>query len=253
MHAHSVQVFNSAHNDAVVLAIAHHFKLIFLPTQRTLIDQYLANHAGGNSATRDFLKLIHVPRNAAAGTTKSERGANDGGQTNFLHECFRVLNRCHSARLGLLQSKFFNNGAEGFAVLCAVNGFAISADHFNIHARKCAVVMQGTRAIQRGLSTKRWKQCVNRCSKIALLLQNFSHSLGRDGLDVGTVAKCRIRHNGGGIGVDQHNAVALFTQRLTRLSSGIIKLTTLTNHNWSTADDQDCVNVLASRHGIFCP
>ena len=162
----------------------------------------MANHAGGNSAARDFFKLIHVPRNAAAGTTKRKRGANDGWKTNFLHKCFRVLNRCHGARFGLLQSKFFNNGAEGFAVLGAVNGLAIGADHFNIHARKSAVVMQGARAIQRGLSTKRWQQRVNRCSKIALLLQNFAHGLWSDGLNVSAVAECRIRHNGGGIGVD---------------------------------------------------
>ena len=149
----------------------------------------------------------------------------------------------------MLQSKFFNNGAEGFAVLGAVNGLAIGADHFNIHVRKSAVVMQGARAIQRGLSTKRWQQRVNRCSKITLLLQNFSHGLRRDGLNVSAVAECRIRHNGRGIGVDQHNSIPLFAQSFTCLRSGIIKFTTLANHNWTAANDEDCVDVFASRHG----
>ena len=31
VHTHGIQVFNSAHNDAVVLAISHHFKFIFFP------------------------------------------------------------------------------------------------------------------------------------------------------------------------------------------------------------------------------
>ena len=211
----------------------------------------MANHAGGNSAARDFFKLIHVPRNTAAGTTKRERGANDRGQTNFLHEYFRIFNRCYGARLRLLEPKFFNDGSESLTILRAMNSLAIGADHFNIHALQCAVIMQGARAVQRSLSTKRWQQRVNGCAKIALLLKNFSHRLRRDGLNVSAVAEGRIRHNGRGIGVDQHNSIPLFAQRLARLRSGIIKFTTLANHNWTAADDEDCVNVFASRHGNF--
>src|SRR6185369_15434681 len=67
-------------------------------------------------------------------------------------------------------------------------------------------------------------------------------------LDINCIGHIRVSHDGGRIGVDQNDAIAFFFKRLARLGTGIIKLTCLTNHNGSGADDQNAVDVSTFWH-----
>src|SRR5674476_295262 len=69
--------------------------------------------------------------------------------------------------------------------------------------------------------------------------------------DVGLIGEVRIRHDGGRIGIDQDDLVAVGAQRLSRLRAGIIELAGLPDDDGAGADDQDAVEVVASRHAIW--
>ena len=77
---------------------------------------------------------------------------------------------------------------------------------------------------------------------------NFLHRLGCDRLDVSAVGKLRVGHDGGGIGIHQHHAIALFLECLTRLCARIVKLASLPNDNRTGPDDEYRMNVVPSWH-----
>ena len=54
---------------------------------------------------------------------------------------------------------------------------------------------------------------------------------GRNRLDIGRICGARVGHDGGGVRVDQHHAIAFLAQRLARLHPGIIELAPLANDN----------------------
>ena len=93
-------------------------------------------------------------------------------------------------------------------------------------------------AVQRGLTSHGGQNGV-----WAFLGNNFFHRLPSDGLNVGGVCRSRIRHDGGRIAVDQHHAVALFSQGFAGLYARIIKLTSLTNDDGASPNDENSFEV----------
>src|SRR5919112_1656670 len=83
----------------------------------------------------------------------------------------------------------------------------------------------------------------------ALALDHQLHVLRRHRLDVRPVGELRVRHDRGRIGVDEDDLVPLLAQRLRRLRPGVVELGRLPDHDRSRADDQDALEVSASRHG----
>ena len=81
VHAHGVQVFNRADDDAVVRLVAHHFHLVLFPTQKRLFNQQLIGGRGFQAALANSLKLFRVVSNTAASAAQGEAGADDGGET----------------------------------------------------------------------------------------------------------------------------------------------------------------------------
>ena len=84
VHAHGVQVFNRAHDDAVVRFVAHHFHLKLFPTQQRLFDQQLIGGRGLQAALANGFKLFGVVGNATAGAAQGEAGADDSGKAHRL-------------------------------------------------------------------------------------------------------------------------------------------------------------------------
>ena len=81
-----------------------------------------------------------------------------------------------------------------------------------------------------------------------LLLDDLGDDLGRDRLDVGRIRQLRIRHDGGRIGIDEDDAVALGLQRLAGLGAGIVELAGLADDDGAGADDEDGLDIRALRH-----
>src|SRR5690606_39610976 len=66
--AHGVEVFDAADDDDVVLVVAHHLHLVFLPADETFFDQDFGDGAEVEAAGGDALELFFGVGEAAAGT-----------------------------------------------------------------------------------------------------------------------------------------------------------------------------------------
>ncbi len=142
---------------------------------------------------------------------------------------------------------------EHLPVFAAFDGFRIRANHLNTVFLQHAAAAEGHRGIERGLPAKRRQQnqFALRPELFHLRLladDDFLDTLGRDGLDVGAVGKLRVGHDGGRIGVDEDDAVALLLEGFAGLGAGIIELACLADDDRSGADDEDAVNVSALGH-----
>jgi len=71
----------------------------------------------------------------------------------------------------------------------------------------------------------------------------FSTISGGDRLDIGPVRHVGIGHDGGGIGIDEDDSIALRAQRLAGLRPRIIELARLADNDRPGADDEDGGNV----------
>src|SRR5262249_53338737 len=97
--------------------------------------------------------------------------------------------------------------------------------------------------VERGLATHGRQQGVG-----MLPLDNLGHDVWRDWLNIGRIRQFRIGHDGGWIGVDQHDAIALGLEGLAGLGARIVELAGLPDDDWTRADDEDGVDVGALRH-----
>jgi len=86
---------------------------------------------------------------------------------------------------------------------------------------------------------------------VAFLLDDFCDDFGRDRFDVSAIGEFRIGHDRGRIGIHEHDLVALLAQRLASLHAGIIELAPLPDDDGAGADDEDLVDVGATRHAYL--
>ncbi|MNC86052.1 hypothetical protein D3C83_16790 [compost metagenome] len=146
------------------------------------------------------------------------------------------------ARAG--ESDFLHRLLELLAVLGLVDRFPLRADHLHAVFLEHPVAGEIKRAVQARLPAHGRQQRIGTLGGDDLL-----HHLPTDRLDIGRVGHVRVGHDGGGVGVHQDDAVALFLERLARLRPGIVELARLADHDRAGADDEDRLDVGALRHG----
>ena len=137
---------------------------------------------------------------------------------------------------------------EELAVLAALDGGQVAADHLHAVLVQDAGAREVDGRIEAGLAAERGQKRVG-----ALLHDDLLHELGRDGLHVGAVGQPRVGHDGGGVAVDQHHAVAVGLQHLARLRTRVVELARLPDDDGSGPDDEDGLDVVALRHGSLLP
>ena len=248
--AHGVHILDRADDDAVVVLVAHHLHLIFFPAEYRFLDQHLGGGAGIQPAAHDFLELLAVIGDAAAGAAHGEAGADDRWQAGMLDGGERLFHRMHGGRARALQADLVHRLAETLAVLRLVDRVRPGADQLDAIFLQRTVRIQRQRAVERGLPAhgRQHGQHVVRALG-ALLGDDLGDHFGRHRLDIGRVRHIRIGHDRGGVGVDEDDAIALLAQRLDRLRARIIKLARLPDDDGACADDEDGVYVSAFGHG----
>ena len=152
---------------------------------------------------------------------------------------------------------------ERLPVFALVDGLGLGADHFDAVFFQHAGSVQGHRGVERGLAAERGQQNefmrglgfgvpalgnAHFLHLVHLADDDFFDAFGRDGLDVGAVGELRVGHDGGRVGVDEHDAVAFLLERLAGLRAGIIELARLADDDRAGADDEDAMNVSALGH-----
>ena len=250
MHAHRIDVFDGADDDAVIFLVAHHLHLELFPAEHRFFDQHFGGRRGVDAAFDDLDELRLVVGDAAAGAAERERRPDDGGQPDVLERFERLDQRLDLVRARRLQADLLHRLAEQFSILGLVDGVGGGADHGDVEFFQRAHLAQRQRGVERGLPAHGRQQREAAGNGVALLLDDLGDDLRRDRLDIGGVGQVRIGHDGGRIGIDQHDAIALGLERLAGLRAGIIELAGLADHDRTGADDQDRRDVGPFGHGF---
>ena len=240
VHAHR------ADDDAVVLLVADNLHLELFPAEQRFLDQELARRRGVEAALAHLDEFILVVRDAAARPAKSERGPDDGRETDLRLNFERLREVVRDTRTRGAEPDPRHRSLEFLAVLGLVDRFLGGADQLDVEFGQHAFAREVERAIQRRLSTHRRQQRVR-----PLAFDDFRDHRPRDRLDVGDVGHFRIGHDRRRIAVHQDHAIAFLAQRLARLRTGIVELARLSDDDRAGADDQDALYVGPFRHQ--CP
>ncbi len=243
MHAHGIEVLYRADDDHVVLSVAHHLKLVLFPARDGLLDEDLGDHARLEAAAGHVDESHRVGHNGAAGPAEGERGPDDEREPDGLGDGARLLQVVGESAAGKIDPDPLHGFLEQLAVLCLADGIAVRADHLHPAAVQDALFRELDGDVETGLAPEGGKKRVG-----ALRLDDlFQHGDG-DRLDVGGIGHLGVRHDRGGIGVDQDDPEALFPQRLAGLGAGVIELAGLADDDRPGPDDQDGGDVGSLRH-----
>ncbi|MNQ47523.1 hypothetical protein D3C85_613680 [compost metagenome] len=238
VHAHRIEVFDRADDDAVVRLVAHHFHLVLFPAQQRFFDQQLFRRRSFQAAFADGFEFFFVVGDAAAGTTHGERWTDDGREAQGALHGPRFFHRVRHAGTGRTEADLGHRVLEFRTVFRLVDGFRRRADQLDVVFRQHAIVEQVQRAVQRSLAAHRRQDRVR-----TLLGDDTLDDRPGDRLDVGDVGHFRVRHDGRRIAVDQDDFVALFAQGLARLRAGIIEFAGLADHDRASANNQNTFNI----------
>ena len=193
------------------------------------------------------LIVFAVVRHAAAGAAHGKGRAYDCGQADVV-ECFKrdahalgkigfavLICGCgYDRRFRVFDAEAVHGFAEELAIFCHFNSFAFRTDHFDAEFLKHTHLFKGQRCVETRLTTHRRKQRIG-----ALFFDDLGDDLGCNRLDISCIRQVRIGHDCGRIGVDQNDAVTLFTKGLAGLCARIVEFAGLPNYDWPRADDHN--------------
>ncbi len=242
VHAHRIQILDRTDDDAIVVAVAHHFHLEFFPAEQRFLDQQLARRRGFQSALADLDELLAVVGDAAAAAAHREGRADHRREAQHLLHLQRFFHAVRDRRTGRGQPDAGHRLLEFFAVFGLVYGFPARAYHLDAVFFQHSMFGQVQRAVQRGLPAHRRQDRIG-----PFPLDDLFDDPPGDRLDIGRIRHAGIGHDRGGIRVHQDYAIAFLAQRLAGLRAGIIELARLPDDDGAGADDQDAFYV-----GTFC-
>ena len=81
-----------------------------------------------------------------------------------------------------------------------------------------------------------------------LIADDLGDILQGQGLHIDLVGDDGVGHNGGGVGVAQHNLIALFFQCQTGLGAGVVKFRSLADDDGAGANNQNFLDVRSLCH-----
>ena len=189
------------------------------------------------------MELVHVVRDAAAGTAERERRATHHGKAQLGDDRLGVFHGVGVAAARDLDAELLHALVEELAVLTALDGGKVAADHFDAVLVKDAGLCEGNGGVQARLAAERREKRVG-----TFLLDDLLDELGRDRLDVGAVGESRVGHDSRRVGVDKDDAVAVGFKDLAGLGTRVVELACLADDDRTRSDDQDGLDVGTLRH-----
>ncbi len=243
VNAHGIEVFDGADDDDVVGLVAHDFEFEFLPADEGLVDLDFGDHGGVDAALGEGFEFLHVVGDAGAGAAEGEGGADDAGEAGDFDDFAGLGHGVGEAGVGDLQADGFHDLFEEFAVFAAVDGLAGGADHLDAEAVEDAGVGEGNGDVEAGLAAEGGEEGVG-----AFSFDDFGDGLGGDRFDIGAVGHFGVGHDGGGVGVDEDDAVAFLLEGLAGLGAGVVEFAALSDDDGAGADDEDGFEVGAFGH-----
>ena len=242
--AHRVEVFDRADDHDVVVGVAHHLHFVFFPAEDAFFDEHLVHGRKIEPAADRFVEFLAVVGEAAAAAAQREAGANDAGEADFFDRLAGFFQRLHRVAAREIEPDALHGLLEQLAIFGFGDHVGVGADHFDAEFFEDAVLGQVHRQVQPGLAAQRGQQGVG-----PLGFDHFGHHFPSERLDVGAVGRARVGHDGGRVGVHQHDFVPFFAQRFAGLRAGIVEFARLADDDRAGADDQNFANIVAAWHG----
>ena len=137
---------------------------------------------------------------------------------------------------------------EQLTVFRFVNGVQIRTDEFDAQPFKRSVVGQFAGDVQGGLPAHPGQQ-----STRPFLLQDLGNGLGKQRLDVDDVGHLRVVLDGGRVGVDEDDLVAVLTQSPDGLGAREVELSRLADLDRSASKHHDGLKVVTTGHQFSPP
>ena len=248
VHAHRIDVFDRADDDAIVLFVAHHLHLEFLPAEHALLDQHLVGRRSVDAELDDVDELVPGVGDAAAGAAQGEARADDRGEANVVERGQGLRQRLDLVRARRLEADPGHRLAEQFAVFGLVDRVGGRADHLDVILLEHAHLAQAQRAIERRLAAHRRQKRKASRNRVAFLGDDLGDDLRRDRLDISPIRHVGIGHDRRRIRVDEDDSIAFRAQGLAGLRPRIVELARLADDDRAGADDENGGNIGAFRH-----
>ncbi|SIJ53860.1 Uncharacterised protein [Mycobacteroides abscessus subsp. abscessus] len=204
MDADGVDVLDRAHDDDVVLVVAHELELVLLPPEDRLLEEDLGGDGVGEAGTGDAAQIGLVIRHARSESAHREGGADDEGVAELLGAGDRLVEGVADDGAGHLGAAVLDDLLELLPVLAALDRVDVGADELDAVLLQRARLVEGDRGVERGLPAEGRQDRVG-----ALLGDDRLDDVGVDGLDVGGVGDVGVGHDRRGVGVDEDDAQAL--------------------------------------------
>ena len=244
MHPQRIEIFDRADDDDVVVGVAHHLQLVFLPTKDRFLDQHFRNGRQLQAAANHVVEFAPIVRHRRAAPSHGETRSQHAGQANHLEHFVGFGQIVHRPPAANLQPDLHHRLFEFFAILGLANDVGPGTDHLYPVFGQHAVLVQFHRQVQRRLAPQRRQQRVG-----PLGFDHPGNDFPGQRLDVGAIGHARIGHDRRRIRIDQHHLIAFFAQGFAGLGSRIIELAGLTDHDRARANQQNSVNIVPTRHG----
>ena len=248
VHAHRVQVLHRAHGDGVALAVTHDLELDLFPPGDGLLHQNLGDGGQSQAVGRHFPQLLLVVDNAAARAAQGKGGADDHRVADLLGKSLRVFHGGDHLRGNAGLTDLLHGVLEHLPVLGLVDGLGRGAQQPHVVALQEALLGQLHGEGQARLAAKAGEDAVG-----LFLLDDALDGGQVQGLDIDFIRHGLVGHNGGGVGVDQHDLDAILPQGAAGLGAGVVEFRGLADDNGARADNQYLFNILIQRHFIPPP
>ena len=158
---------------------------------------------------RNLNQFAHVSGRSSPQAAQGERRSNqDGPAADQFRRRNDLVNGIARHRLTDGQVDRFTHLVEQFPVLRFVNGVQIRADQFHPKSLQGAVVRKFAGDVECGLAPHPGEQRTR-----AFLFEDLCDGVGQQRFDVNDVRHFGVVLNGGRVGIDENDLVAVFTQR----------------------------------------
>ena len=205
--AHGVQVFHVADGDAVVVAVPDYLVLDFLPAHQGTLQQHLGDGAEGKAVLDYLLELFGGVGYAAAGSAQGVGGAHHQGQPHVVAVGPGLFHRGDGTVRGLRLADVVEEVAKELAVFGLSDSLQGSAQQPDVVAVQHPGVVQGHGQVEARLAAQGGQDALG-----PLLGDDALDDFHGQGFNVNVVGDVRVGHNGGRVGVDEHDGNALFPQ-----------------------------------------
>ena len=138
---------------------------------------------------------------------------------------------------------FFHRVLEHLAVLRLGDGVRLGAEQLDAHLLQKAAFAQLHGKVQAGLAAEVGQQGVR-----TFLFDDLLHGFDGHRLDIDLVCHGLIGHDGGGVGVDEHDLQPFLAQGAARLRAGVVKFGRLADDDRAGAQYHYLFNIFAQRH-----